>query len=200
MAVLLATGYPIDLATLQRFAHDDHYCAYVGELQPAISVTAHAVHLLQLCGEDSTRAQAYMVAHQLPDGRWCDDKWNGSWLYTTSQVLIALLGNRAQYHPAVGRAVQALLAYQHDDGGWSTITHSSNTEETAYGILALRSVRHHGMDDLALAAALRRAEHWMLENYRPFAHGQGCTWLAKENYRPQRIVRMLELVATFPTV
>jgi hypothetical protein len=199
LAVLQAAGYPIDLSILERFAYDSHFCAYAGELQPSLSVTAHAAHTLALHDPSTTRSHAYMIERQLPDGRWCDDKWNGSWLYTTSQVLVALLGTPTQYSDAVGQAIAAVLAHQHADGGWGTITQVSNSEETAYAILALRAARHHGRGYSALAAALEPAEQWMLEHYRPFYRGQHRTWLAKENYRPERIVRMLELVAAFPS-
>jgi hypothetical protein len=199
LAVLRAAGYSIDPSILERFAHQNHFCAYAGELQSSLSVTAHAAHTLTLCDASSTRSHAHMIERQLPDGRWCDDKWNSSWLYTTSQVLIALLGTPTQHHPAIKRAITAVLAYQHDDGGWGTPTHGSNSEETAYGVLMLRAMARHEMGDAVLTAALGRAERWMLANYRPFHCEQRSIWLAKENYRPQRIVRMIELAASFPS-
>jgi hypothetical protein len=196
MAVLRAVGYPIDLATLRRFAHNDHFCAYPGELQPALSVTAHAVHVLRMCGQESTRAQEHMIASQLPDGRWCSDKWNGSWLYTTSQVLVALDGNR--YPEAMRRAAHALLAYQHPDGGWGA--HGSNAEETAYGLLAIRMLLRDGAVDPALRQAFERAESWMVGNYCAFKRSMHPCWQAKEIYRPLRLARMIELVATFRAI
>jgi hypothetical protein len=199
LAVLQASGYAIDLDVLERFAHGSHFCAYAGELQPSLSVTAHAAHTLGLRNPSTVRSHAYLIERQLPDGRWCDDKWNGSWLYTTSQVLIALLGTPTQYGDTVERALAAVLAHQHTDGGWGPLTQVSNGEETAYAILALRAAGQHGMGGSALAGALERAEQWMLEHYRPFYRGQHRAWLAKENYRPERIVRMLELVAAFPS-
>lgn len=195
LAVLQAAGYPVDLATLRHFAHDDHFCAYPGELQPALSVTAHVVHVLRLCGHDSERAQQYMIANQLPDGRWCGDKWNGSWLYTTCQVIIALVG--AGHSTALGRAAQALLASQHADGGWGA--HGSSAEETAYGVLALRALLRDRDDDPAIRQALERAEQRLLEDYRPFTSSMHPCWQAKEIYRPYRLARMIELVATFPS-
>jgi hypothetical protein len=200
LAVLQAAGRSVDPLILEHFAHKDHFCAYAGELQSSLSVTAHAAHTLTLCDPSSTRSHAYMIERQLPDGRWCDDKWNSSWLYTTSQVLIALLGTPTQHHLAVKRAIATLLAHQQSDGGWGTTTCGSNSEETAYAILTLRAIARHEMSDAALTHALKRAERWMLANYRPFYYGQRPIWLAKQNYRPQRIVRMIELAATFPSV
>jgi hypothetical protein len=195
LAVLQAAGHAIDLAILDRFAHDDHYCAYPGELQPALSVTAHAVHVLRLCGQDSAHAQQHMIACQLPDGRWCGDKWNGSWLYTTCQVVVALEGT--DHHEPMRRAAQALLAAQHADGGWGA--HGSTAEETAYSVLALRALLRDGDGDPALRQALERAEEWLLRDYHPSNQGTLPCWQAKQIYRPRRLARVIELAATFPS-
>jgi hypothetical protein len=197
IAVLQAAGYRVDSTVIEQFAHDQHFCAYVGELQPSLSVTAHAAHALALSNGASRRGYTSLLARQLPDGRWCDDKWNGSWLYTTSQVLIALLESPAQYNAPIRRVVDALLFHQHSDGGWGV--QSSTLEETAYGVLALRTLIRHEIGNPLVAAALERADQWMITHYRPSQRAQDTIWLAKENYRPQRIVRMLELVATFPS-
>ncbi len=196
MAVLHAAGYSIDLATLWRFAHNDHFCAYPGELQPALSVTAHAVHVLRMCGQESARAQEHMVASQLSDGRWCSDKWNGSWLYTTSQVLVALEGSG--YNGAMQQAAHALLTHQHADGGWGA--HGSTAEESAYGVLAMRTLLRDGIDHSAIRQSFERAESWMLRNYRAFNHSTHPCWQAKEIYRPRRLARIIELVATFRSI
>jgi len=196
MAVLKASGHSISLGALERFAHHDHFCAYTGELQPSLSVTAHAVHTLRLFDPASARAQRYLIERQLPDGRWLDDKWNGSWVYTTSQAVIALAGTA--HIDVIKRALDALLAYQHADGGWGTANDSTG-EETAYGIFALRAVLPLGLADHAAHAALERAERWMFASYRPNQEHQYAIWLGKEQYQPQRIVRVIELTAAFPS-
>jgi hypothetical protein len=193
LAVLQAAGYPIDLSTLERFAHGDHYCAYPGELQPALSVTAHAVHVLRLCGQESTHAQQHLIASQLPDGRWSGDKWNGSWLYTTCQVVVALEG--LGHRDSLLRAAQALLAAQHADGGWGA--HGSTAEETAYAVLALRALLRDRGDDPTLRRAIERAEQWLLQDYHPANQSTRPCWQAKQVYRPRRLARVIELAATF---
>lgn len=197
MAVLKASGHSISLGALERFAHRDHFCAYTGELQPSLSVTAHAVHTLRLFDPASARAQRYLIERQLPDGRWLDDKWNGSWVYTTSQAIIALAGTA--HCDVIRRGLDALLAYQHADGGWGTAS-DSISEETAYGIFALRTVLPLGVADHAIHAALERAERWMFESYCPNQQHEYALWLGKEQYQPQRIVRVIELAATIPSV
>ncbi|MEN9938903.1 MAG: hypothetical protein RLZZ387_5482 [Chloroflexota bacterium] len=194
MAVLHAAGWPVSLDTLARFADADHYCAYPGELQPAVSVTAHAAHTLELFGRPSHQAQSYLIAHQLPDGRWAGDKWNGSWLYPTWRTLAAL--RHSPHEHAVLRGVQALVAHQRLDGGWGIC--GPNAEETSYAVLALRACLGHPALDATALAGLERGERWLTGHYQPFARSAQHCWIAKENYRPDRLARMIELVATFP--
>jgi hypothetical protein len=197
MAVLKASGHSVDLAALERFAHHDHFCAYSGELQPSLSVTAHAVHTLMLFDPASVRAQRYLIERQLPDGRWLDDKWNGSWVYTTAQAVIALADTA--HIDVLQRALDALLTHQHTDGGWGTANDSIH-EETAYGIFALRTLLSPGVADHAIYTALERAERWMFDSYRPDQQRRYPIWLGKENYQPDRIVRLIELAASIPSV
>lgn len=196
LAVLRATNHPARISLLDQFAHRSHFCAYAGELQPSISVTAHAVHALRLYHQPYVAAQQYMIDHQGADGSWPGDKWNNSWLYTTSQVIISLAS--LPHLPALQRATAALIDRQDSSGGWGGV-YEANAEETAYGVLALRSLVMHGVDAPDVLRALGRAERWMLNHYRTFiADDQPC-WLGKESYLPNRIVRMLRLVATFPS-
>jgi hypothetical protein len=195
LAVLHAAAYPIDLAVMRRFAHEDHFCAYHGELQPSTSVTAHAAHTLRMCGQPSVAAQNYLVAQQLPDGRWRGDKWNGSWLYTTGQIMVALAGT--EHGAAIDRALQTLLAHQQADGGWGT--HGASAEETGYAVLALRTLLHIPMGTATVCQSLERAERWMLSQYRPFDPPLRPCWLGKEIYRPYRLARIIELAAIFPS-
>jgi squalene cyclase len=194
LAVLRASGRPINFGIMDTFARDQHFCAYPGELQSSISVTAHAAHTLALLGRDHQSALAYMVERQLPDGRWNGDKWNGSWLYTTSQVVLALRGTG--HRQALNLATEAILSRQYPDGSWGT--RGSTIEETAYAIVTLRALAAEDMANNALYDALAAAERWMLRQYQPFATSSFTCWLGKEMYRPLRLARMIELVATLP--
>jgi hypothetical protein len=194
LAVLRAMGRPIDFGVMQGFSQGDHFCAYMGELQPSVSVTAHAAHTLALLGWEHTSALAYLIERQTPDGRWMGDKWNGSWLYTTSQVLVALRGMIHQ--DALRLAADAILTDQLPDGSWGA--RGSTAEETAYAVLALRTLLREGIVNGAGHEALARAERWMLNQYRPFSADPFPCWLGKEMYRPLRLARLVELVATLP--
>jgi hypothetical protein len=196
IAVLHSAGYPVDHTVLKRFASDDHFCAYGGELQPSLSVTAHAVHVLTLFKQDYEHPVSYITERQLPDGRWPGDKWNGSWLYTTSHAIVALTG--AGQKETIRQAADALLTHEHVNGSWGI--HGSTVEETAYAILGLRAAVSEGIVDGAARDALARAEKWMLDHYRPFSRSTSTCWLGKETYRPLRLARMIELVATVPSI
>jgi hypothetical protein len=195
LALMHATGRPVALETLDRFAHKNHFCAYHGELQPALSVTAHAVHTLRLVGQESAAAEAYIVERQRSNGSWQSDKWNGSWLYTTGHIMIALAGS--SHTEVLERATHAILTHQHNDGGWGP--HGSNPEETAYAIIALRTILRQEGSHPQVYQAISRGEQWMLNHYRPFHLNMWPCWMGKETYRPHRLSRSIELVATFPT-
>ncbi len=190
IAVLRAAGYPVDLAVLRQFETADHFSAYVGEQQPSLSLTAHALHALNLFGETPPHVEGYVLQRQRPDGRWPSDKWHSSWLYTTGHVMLAL--HAAHHGDALHPAVNALLAHQHLDGGWGI--EGTTAEETAYAVLAL----HHVQRQLKLPqidAALGRAKAWLLDQYRPFAATGVKRWIGKETYHPFRIARAFELSA-----
>jgi hypothetical protein len=191
LTLLQATGRPVDVGVLMAFANGDHFCAWQGELQPSLSVTSHAVHALQRLGHETGSYESFIVSRQLPDGRWPGDKWNGSWLYTTWRCIVAL--SHTSRATPIRRATSALLAHQRPDGGWGRAI--SNPEETAYALLALRSLPEAYSELDGFAQAIRRGERWLREQYRPFAPSQVTCWLAKEIYRPQRIARAIELAA-----
>lgn len=191
IAVLRAAGRRADGRALWQFVKDDHFCAYRHELQPSLSVTAHAIHTLQILGEDTTPYEGFLVRQQLPDGRWPGDKWNRSWLYTTWRTLVALAGGGRE--GPLRRAVVAILAHQHVDGGWGT--GASSPEETAYAVLALRTLGDEYAAGGEVAEALGRGDRWLRRHYRPFANGSAACWLGKEPYRPTRIARAIELTA-----
>ncbi len=192
VAVLLAADMPVDLGILRQFETPDFFVAYAGELQPSLSLTARAVHALDLAGEDISGWWQTFIDHQELDGSWQGDKWNNSWLYTTCHVLIAL--KNSPYRDQMREAINALRVYQFADGGWGMINRST-TVETAYAVLALHSLRDQQILDEDDYRMLRRGYDWLCTHYRPFRMKEYRCWLNKEIYCPQRIDRAYELSA-----
>ncbi len=196
IAVLGANGYPVDRQVLRQFEVNDHFYTYPGELQPSLTTTAHAIHALAIFGEDTKRAQRYLIDRQLPDGRWLGDKWHSSWLYTTCQVVLALQGQGNR--DALQRARRALLTYQHADGGWGL--YESTLEETAYALIALRALMRDIDNDGGIRLAIQRAIRLMLARYRPFSQEQMQSWIGKEMYHPARVAYAMQLAALLACV
>ncbi len=187
----LAGRRNVSIDAMLHFAVDSHFYTYIGELQPSLSATAHALHALALCGKPWMNANSYLHEHQCADGRWIGDKWNGSWLYTTCHTLAALLSTEA-YDPTL--TLNSVLAHQHADGGWGL--DASNSEETAYAVATLLQIHQTNMLPASGQEALRRAAAFLISRYRPFAEESVAVWLAKEPYRPRRVSRAFELSAT----
>ncbi|RRR74934.1 MAG: hypothetical protein EI684_05905 [Candidatus Viridilinea halotolerans] len=190
IAVLHRMGRRVDYTALQHFAASDHFCAWPYELQPSVSVTAHAIDTLRLIGKDPTPYVGFLLKHQLADGRWPGDKWNRSWLYTTWRVIAALARD---YPEKLRQTAYTILAYQHRDGGWGI--GGSSSEETAYALLALRSLSRNAIRYDGMQESIERADRWMIQNYRPLTHETMACWLSKEVYRPRRIAHVVELTA-----
>ncbi|NTU77838.1 MAG: hypothetical protein HGA45_00300 [Chloroflexales bacterium] len=195
VAVLGASGRPAPAAALTRFACGASFYSYLGELQPSLITSARAVQALTIYGHDMSASQSYLIERQSCDGRWQRDKWNSSWLYTTYQAMLAL--GPSFSHESLARALDILLDYQQPDGSWCTID-SSELEETAYGVLICRLAMRHGLGGERVAATLSVAMRWLYDHYRPFSPRANRCWLAKENYSPIRISRVIELVALLP--
>jgi hypothetical protein len=186
IAVLAAANRTVSLSTLDDFALADGagFCAYPGELQHSPSLTAHALHAIEIVrGRRPTNLDA-LLSSQRSDGRWLGDKWNQSWLYTTSQALIVLGDARPD---ATHQAIVAVLAYQHPDGGWGT--YGSMAEETAYALIALRAGLQYGGD--AARSGLQRGVSWLLSTFQPFTPSYPPIWLGKELYTPHRLVQLI---------
>jgi hypothetical protein len=192
VAVLHACGYTPDLSSLIRFATPRHFCTYLGELQASITTTARAVHALALAGYDVARWRPFLLGGQQADGRWRGDKWNSSWVYTTWHSLLALKGST--HTAAIEAAGNALIRYQHDDGGWSMGPTATNIE-TAYGVLALCTVLAAGVRSDAIVQAVRRGYEWLLRDYQPAVLPCDPCWINKELYCPLRVDRVFILSA-----
>ncbi|WP_044250957.1 prenyltransferase/squalene oxidase repeat-containing protein [Chondromyces apiculatus] len=173
--------------------------------------------------------QRYLLDRQEPDGRWTLDKWNRSWLYATSHAVLALLppqptppssvspaspasppsSTRASHAvstmplahaDAVRRALDAVLAAQSPDGGWSSDPRSNprpNPTETAYAVLMLGHLERHGVQHPGLGLALERAHRFLHQAYAPFAPSEAKVkcWISKELYRMERVDTAFELSA-----
>jgi hypothetical protein len=186
----LAGRRKVSIEPIMHFATDSHFFTYVGELQPSLSVTAHAIHALALLGKPAAKASSYLRDRQDANGSWSGDKWNGSWLYTTCHTLAALLStNQCDLTPAL----MNICAHQRADGGWGLITSSS--EETAYAVMGLLLIARVDQLPDEGYGALKRAAAFLEQRYRPFKEETTAVWLAKEPYRPRRVSRAFEISA-----
>ncbi|MEO7908935.1 MAG: prenyltransferase/squalene oxidase repeat-containing protein [Roseiflexaceae bacterium] len=186
----LAGRRKVSIEPMMHFAIDSHFSTYVGELQPSLSVTAHAIHALGLLGKPAKNASDYLRERQHADGSWRGDKWNGSWLYTTCHTLAALLLTE---NSELTTVLTSIRASQRADGGWGLIC--SNSEETAYAVMALLLIGRAGELPVEGQAALKRAATFLEQRYRPFKEETTAVWLAKEPYRPRRVSRAFEISA-----
>jgi hypothetical protein len=192
VSVLYSVGNQVDLAVLKQFENDQYFVAYPGELHSSISVTARAVRALASAGEQPARPLKLLIERQYPDGRWASDKWHSSWLYTTLQVVLALL--QCKLYESLKSTFEALLAHQHTDGGWGTGS-KSTTPETSYAVLILYVLRSHSLLDESGLDALQQGYQWLLCNYRPFEWSEDKLWIGKDQYCSYRIDRAFELSA-----
>jgi hypothetical protein len=192
LALLADTGHEVDANILNHFMRGQHFITYAHELQPSVTTTAHALLAFALLGRDTAPLLQILVERQDSDGTWAQDKWHKSWLYTTAQVMIALA--RTGETQALRKGVDALLARQHDNGGWG-FGPQPTLAETAYAVHALFSLKGHPFFDANVRRALRRADQWM--QARELApRGQIETyWIGKELYCPYRVDRIFELTA-----
>ncbi len=186
----LAGRRKVSIEPMMHFAIDSHFYTYVGELQPSLSVTAHAIHALALLGKPAANASSYLRDRQDANGSWSGDKWNGSWLYTTCHTLAALLSTN---HCDLTPVLTKIRAHQRADGGWGLI--SSSSEETAYAVMGLLLIARVGELPAEGREALKRAATFLEQRYRSFKEETTAVWLAKEPYRPRRVSRAFELSA-----
>lgn len=192
VAILAEMGHTGYVTTLAPFQADDHFRAFPFELHHAPTVTARGAHALALCGYENRPWMLALAASQLPDGRWVGDKWNRSWLYTTSVVLHTFV--EAEDKRPLRQALGALLAHQHADGGWGS-TDSSSMQETAYTVLALNTLRASGEWNQAAETSWRRAKDFLLLHFEHRNVAPERLWIDKELYTPIRVDRAFLLSA-----
>ena len=194
LIVLQTMGYNVDAKIiLGQYESNGLFCTFLGEMNPSVFTTAHAIHALAFSGIDTAEPQRFLLQRQCPDGRWPTDKWHSSWLYTTLEVILAF--DQVGHYEVIQSAVEALLDYQHEDSGWG-MNSKSTTTETAYSVLALYKLWRIGLLDENALNALRQGYQWLVSEYRPFQRGnEHKLWIGKELYKPYRIDRAFELSA-----
>jgi halimadienyl-diphosphate synthase len=193
LLTLMGAGYTVDGSLLSRFQlAAGEFITYPYELQPSVTTTAHGVMALAKLGKDVSGLVRWLLEKQGSDGRWTVDKWHLSWLYTHSQVMLAL--TYAGATEALRTAVEALLRTQREDGGWG-VANLSTLSETAYAIHALLGLRDHDRFGAPVRRALQRAARWMVAKEELPETQREHYWIGKELYRPYRLDRVFELSA-----
>lgn len=221
ISLLVGTGRSdaLDGDILNRFMRGKHFLTYDYELQPSVTTTAHATMAFALVGRDTSHLVGLLLGWQDPgDGHWRGDKWHKSWLYTTSQVMIALSwaekkqSSRTQDVSqrgleALRKGLQSVLATQRADGGWG-FSKEPTLAETAYAVQSLYVLKGLPLFDATVKDALRRAARWMKaqEAREEVSRRQSLVeyrmkkekyWIGKELYCPYRVDRVFELSALY---
>ncbi len=199
LAVLSEFNIPIEGNPLSHFMCNDHFVAYLGELQSSLSLTARSTHAMHSADQDVSVFQHYLSNHQQRDGRWLGDKWNVSWIYTTSHVLLAL--SSFECSESIRSGVKAILDAQRTDGAWGTGLEPC-PNETAYALIGLRAHRYLGFEEIECAILSGRI--WLRDNALKYGRNLPCPssrrlWQNKELYSPYRIDRAYQLGAIFDT-
>ncbi|MGK3993072.1 hypothetical protein [Sorangium sp. So ce1024] len=186
IATLGDLGTPRALDTLRRFEKDGMFVTYANELQPSLTTNAHAIHALAVHGEKAPKPTRYLLQRQEPDGRWVGDKWHSSWIYTTTQVMLALLQEGEM--SAVKTGAEALLRAQREDGSWGAGS-VPTAAETAYAVLALFAVRRDRELESVTRGAWQRGSRWLMANADIELGQDQLRWIGKELYCPARVDR-----------
>jgi squalene-hopene/tetraprenyl-beta-curcumene cyclase len=137
---------------------------------PTADVTARCVSFLSQIGHGArdrvvAAAIAYLKAEQEADGSWFG-RWGTNYIYGTWSVLAAFNGAGVSADtPEVRRAVDWLLARQHEDGGWGEGGESywptaprgdapySTASQTAWALLSLMAAGEVGHPAVARGIA-----------------------------------------------
>ena len=109
-------------------------------------------------------------------------------------VALAALDESATY--AKVAATEAFLRYQHSDGGWGCFGQSTLVE-TAFGVLALRSIAADtgSCGERACREALAAAHRYLCKMYNPHRIGTEYIWLTKDLGSVRHIDHALVLCA-----
>ncbi|MET0401846.1 MAG: prenyltransferase/squalene oxidase repeat-containing protein [Cystobacter sp.] len=189
VAILKGAHRRVDVAALRQYERGNHFFTYPQESNPSLTTTAHAVMALNLAGVDTSRWVDAMCELSTPDGRWLIDKWQTSWLYTTTHVMFAIPDAKR-----IRTSIQTLLGHQKENGGWGAGEHATPVE-TAYAALALLSLKNKGVEEEGIRSALVAANHYLRRAYHPFVPNEEPMWIGKTLYCPYRMDRAFELSA-----
>ncbi|MEZ4659293.1 MAG: hypothetical protein R2911_17155 [Caldilineaceae bacterium] len=189
--VLQAFGHSVDADMLMQFRNGDHFYTYQYELNPSVFSNAHALHALAVGNHRLPAVEQFLKDRQLIDGRWMADKWHSSWIYTTTEVIYALI--QCGRLTEVRKAGKALLNAQHSDGGWGSGVHSTGMD-TGFALIALRVLQKKGIVSEA-EGALMRGYDWLRQQCNSSSQRTELLWMGKELYAPYRVDRVYQLCA-----
>jgi hypothetical protein len=203
---------PMSLETIQKFRYEDgNFFCFYGELNSAPTHVLHAFKALEVALQfnptlkDSPEfTEMYQSLLRQVRGKSYSlvgimhDKWHSSELYTLQRWLG--MPSVLDHNPvAVKMALQAVLAMQHGDGGWSK--ESPNLEETIYaleGLLNLLQVLDRNQsiysEDLSkgfraeIIEALTRGAAYFEELIDQPKIPVEALWLSKTVYAPWDII------------
>jgi halimadienyl-diphosphate synthase len=232
LTVLNRSGIPTLLDPLWGFLESDHFVSYAGERTASTSSNAHVLEALlsspaPLATDQDGSHRYRLIVDRLVEyllqaressaaGSWWTDKWHQSPYYATLSCILALCRvPDPAVHQELRPALGWLLETERPGGGWGEDGSSNATaEETAYGLLALRALRHavpvYEPDRavLAMASASRRLADWshMLaskdlghQKKRRAFHADvpalPALWVDKTPYAPARVIRAAMLAS-----
>lgn len=189
-------------ALQKRFERNGQFTTYPHELQPSLTTTAHWMLVLELLGKDMSASLQLVEAAQEDDssswtGLWLVDKWNCSWLYATSQSIIALAAHPGS-DEVLRKAMDRLIELQDSDGSWGASRATST--ETAFGARSLLSLRTRPAFEAVFTQegpatrALQKAAQWLAAHVDAPDEQRGATyWIDKEPFATPRLDRTYEL-------
>jgi squalene-hopene cyclase-like protein len=180
---------------------DGQFITYPHELQPSLTTTAHWMPVLKLLKKETSASVRLLVEKREKkegsryEGLWLVDKWHCSWLYATSQSMIALeMADDALADEALLKALPRLLELQNADGSWGE--HQAAGTETAFGVRSLLCLRgrerfnHLFAADGEVTRAIQKATRWLAAHVAATGAGKplGETyWIDKEPFATPRL-------------